>query len=100
MLAVIRGALWYDSRAAVRSAARSSLHRVFTRVELTVARHERPKDLWRELAQQVLDSGGFRPQKSGGASITRRTSMGTLTKSTMREAMAIARASSSTSTIQ
>ena len=99
MLAVIRGALWYDSRAAVRSPASSNLHRVFTR-ELTVARHERPKDLWRELAQQVLDSGGFRPQKSGGASITRRTSMGTLTKSTMREAMAIARASSSTSTIQ
>ena len=75
------------------------LHRVLTRVELPVAPHERAEDLRRKLAQQVLDSG-FRSQKSGGASITRRTSMGTLTKATMREAISTARASLSTSTIQ
>jgi hypothetical protein len=75
------------------------LHGVLAGVELSVAPHERAEDLRRELAQQALYSI-FQPQKSGGASITRRTSIGTLTNATMREAISIARASLSTSTIQ
>lgn len=75
------------------------LHSVLARVELSVTPHKRAKDLRRKLAQQVLDRGLF-AQNSGGASITWRTSIGTLTKSTIREAISIARASFSTSTIQ
>ena len=75
------------------------LHCVLTCVELAVTPHERTEDLRRKLAQQILDSR-VRAQKSGGASITRRTSIGTLTKSTMREAISMARSSFSTSTIQ
>jgi len=75
------------------------LHRVFTRVELTVTAHQHAENLRRELAQQVLNAGRL-SQKSGGASMTWRTSIGCLMKSTMREAISIARASFSTSTIQ
>ncbi len=75
------------------------LHRVLAGVELPVAPHEDGEDLRRQLAQEVLDLG-VRAQNSGGASITRRTSMGALMNATMREAISIARASFSTSTIQ
>src|SRR5712691_9501142 len=75
------------------------LHGVLAGVELPVPPHQGREDLRRQLAQQVLDLG-VRPQNSGGASITRRTSIGTLTKATMREAVSIARAWLSTSTIQ
>src|ERR1700682_5672115 len=75
------------------------LHRVLTGIELPVAVHQNAEDLRRQLAQQVLDAG-FRDQNSGGASMPRRTSMGTLTKPTIRDAISSARASFSTSTIQ
>ena len=75
------------------------LHGILTGVELPVAAHQRAEHLRCELAQEAFDRR-FQAQKSGGASITRRTSMGTFTKSTMREAIATARSSFSTSTIQ
>ncbi len=75
------------------------LHRVFARVEAAVPAHQHAEDLRRKLAQQVFDTG-IAAQSSGGASITWRTSIGALTKATMREAISIARASLSTSTIQ
>jgi hypothetical protein len=72
---------------------------VLAGVELSMPPHQRAEDLRRELAQQVFDPD-FHAQKSGGASITRRTSMGALMKATMREAISSARFSFSTSTIQ
>src|SRR5712692_10401848 len=77
----------------------SLLHGVLAGVELPVPLHQGAEDLRRQLTQHVLDLC-VRPQNSGGASITRRTSIGTLTKATMREAISSARASFSTSTIQ
>ena len=64
------------------------LHGILARVELRIAPHQRAEDLRRELAQQILDSGPG-PQKSGGASMTWRTSMGTFTNATMREAISM-----------
>src|SRR6266850_1544995 len=75
------------------------LHGVLARVELRVPPHERAQDLRRKLAHQVLD-GRLCPQNSGGASMTCRTSIGCFTKATIFEAISIARASLSTSTIQ
>ena len=75
------------------------LRRVLACVELPVSPYERAEDLRRKLAQQILD-GRLCPQKSGGASMTWRTSIGCLTKATIFEAISIARASLSTSTIQ
>src|ERR1700682_3857113 len=69
------------------------LHRVFAGVELPMSPHERAQDLRRELTQLVLDASRFQAQNSGGASITRRTSMGTLTKATIRDAISSARSS-------
>src|ERR1700682_924122 len=68
-------------------------------VELPGPPHESAEDLRRQLAQQVLDVA-LQGQKSGGASITRRTSIGALTNATIRDAISIARSSLSTSTIQ
>ena len=75
------------------------LHGVLARVELRVPPYEGAEDLRRKLAQQVLDCR-LCPQNSGGASMTWRTSIGCLTKATIFEAISIARASLSTSTIQ
>lgn len=75
------------------------LHGVLAGVEAPVPPHERAENLRGELAQQVLDAG-LSPQTSGGPSAMRRTSIGAWTKSTTRVAIATARASSSTSTIQ
>jgi hypothetical protein len=75
------------------------LHCIFTGVELPLPSHEGAEDLRRLLAQLVPDVG-LQAQKSGGASITRRTSIGCLTKATILEAISIARCSFATSTIQ